>query len=207
MTVNINLSDVINTYYTVLYHTVAKYRIGILEKESIIGVQWFQKNQASFSTGTVGPQVGNLLSPLNTNFGFYLSLIPVPARGKYKKNEQPHVDRTLAAGRSVTSLLCETYVTISHLSVLKIFGSIFYLIRIENAVFSDEQEKESIYHVRKGYKNPLLSITVCHYSTSLVMSISDPWARCFFSTLILIMDSNISIICVLRCLAYLHLNG
>ena len=79
---------------------------------------WFQKNpnprvhrsvtetlQASFATGTVGPQVRIFLSPLNTNDGFYLSYTPVPAGvEKITKNEQPHVGRTLAARRSVTSL-------------------------------------------------------------------------------------------------------
>ena len=44
LTVNINLSDVTNKYYTVPYRTVAKCRIGIWEKESIIGVQRNQKN-------------------------------------------------------------------------------------------------------------------------------------------------------------------
>ena len=36
LTVNIHLSDVTNKYYTVLYRMVAKCRIGIWEKESII---------------------------------------------------------------------------------------------------------------------------------------------------------------------------
>ena len=37
-------------------------------------VRW-ETRQASFPTGTVGPQVGIFLSPLNTNDGFYLSRI------------------------------------------------------------------------------------------------------------------------------------
>ena len=36
-------------------------------------VQW-ETRLAEFPTGTVGPQVGIFLSPLNTNDGFYLSL-------------------------------------------------------------------------------------------------------------------------------------
>ena len=47
-------------------------------------VQW-ETRQASFPTGTVGPRVGIFLSPLNTNDGFYLSHIPIPASGKDKK--------------------------------------------------------------------------------------------------------------------------
>ena len=57
-------------------------------------VQW-ETRQASFPTGTVGPRVGIFLSPLNTNDGFYLSHIPVPALGKDKKQT--------AARRSLTS--------------------------------------------------------------------------------------------------------
>ena len=53
-------------------------------------IQW-ETRQASFPSETVGPRVGIFLSPLNTNDGFYLSHIPVPARGK-DKNEQTHVD-------------------------------------------------------------------------------------------------------------------
>ena len=40
LTVNIDLSDVINKYYTVPHRKVVVYE----KKESIIGVQWFQKN-------------------------------------------------------------------------------------------------------------------------------------------------------------------
>ena len=36
------------------YRTVAKFRIGILEKESIIGVQWFQKNPNPRTHRSVG---------------------------------------------------------------------------------------------------------------------------------------------------------
>ena len=51
--------------------------------------------QASFPTGTVGPRVGIFLSPLNTNDGFYISPIPVPAYGKDQKGTgacRPHID-------------------------------------------------------------------------------------------------------------------
>ena len=57
-------------------------------------VQW-ETRQASFPTGTVGPWVGIFLSLPNTNDGFYLSHIPVPAHGKDEKRtavRRPHVD-------------------------------------------------------------------------------------------------------------------
>ena len=90
LTVNIDLSDVTNKYYTVLYRTVVVYEkknrslvFSGSRKIPTLGstVQW-ETRQASFPTGTVGPQVGIFLSPLNTNDGFYLSDIPVPVRGK-----------------------------------------------------------------------------------------------------------------------------
>ena len=81
----------------ILYSTVP-YRRGIYEKKnrSLVfsgsrkiqtlrsTVQW-ETWQASFPTGTVGPRAGIFLSPLNTNDGFYLSHIHVPAHGKDKK--------------------------------------------------------------------------------------------------------------------------
>ena len=97
--VNIDLSDVTNKYYTVLYRTVVVYE---KKNRSLVSsgsrkiptlgstVQW-ETRQASFPTGTVDPRVGIFLSPLNTNDGFYLSHIPVPALGKDKK-EQLHTD-------------------------------------------------------------------------------------------------------------------
>ena len=42
------------------------------------------RSLASFTTGMVGPRVGIFLSPLNTNGGFYLIHIPIPACGKVK---------------------------------------------------------------------------------------------------------------------------
>ena len=81
MTVNIDLSDVTNKYYTVLYRTVVVYEkknrslvFSGSRKIPTLGstVQW-ETWQASFPTGTVGIRVGIFLSPLNTNDGFYLS--------------------------------------------------------------------------------------------------------------------------------------
>ena len=101
LTVNIDLSDVTNIYYTVLYRTVVVY---VKKNRSLVfsgsrniptlgsTLQW-ETRQASFPTGTVGPRVGIFLSPLNTNDGFYLSHIPVPALVEVK-SEQPHADRT-----------------------------------------------------------------------------------------------------------------
>ena len=110
-TVNIDLSDVTNKYYTVLYRTVVVYEkknrslvfsgdrkiptrgptVPVGNSASLVShwnggpsgwdfsvptehppFQW-ETRQASFPTGTVGPQVGIFLSPLNTNAGFYLS--------------------------------------------------------------------------------------------------------------------------------------
>ena len=68
LTVNIDLSDVTNRYYTVLYRTAVVYE------------------KTSFPTGTVGPRVGIFLSPLNTNDGFYLSpTYTEPGFGKTSK--------------------------------------------------------------------------------------------------------------------------
>ena len=81
LTVNIDLSDVTNKYYTVLYRMVVVYEkknrslvFSGSRKIPTLGstVQW-KTRQASFPTGTVGPRVGIFLSPLNTNDGLYLS--------------------------------------------------------------------------------------------------------------------------------------
>ena len=83
LTVNIDLSDVTDKYYTVLYRTVVVYEkknrslvFSGSRKIPTLGstVQW-ETRQASFPTATVGPRVGIFLSPLNTNDGFYLSHI------------------------------------------------------------------------------------------------------------------------------------
>ena len=79
--INIDLNDVTNKYYTVLYRTVMLYEkknrslvFSGSRKIPTLGstVQW-ETRQALFPTGTVGPRVGIFLSPLNTNDGFYLS--------------------------------------------------------------------------------------------------------------------------------------
>ena len=59
-------------------------------------VKW-ETRQAQFPIGTVGPRVGIFLSPVNTNDVFYLSHIPIPARGEDKKRtaaRRPHAGRT-----------------------------------------------------------------------------------------------------------------
>ena len=97
LTVNIDLSDITNKYYTVLNRTVVVYEkknrslvFSGSRKIPTLGstVQW-ETRQASFPTGTMGPRVGIFLSPLNTNDGFYLSHIPVPALGKDIKTNSP----------------------------------------------------------------------------------------------------------------------
>ena len=47
-------------------------------------------------------------------------------------------------------------------------------VKYENAVCNGEHKNESIIRVRMGYKNPSLTITVCHHSASLVMPNGDP---------------------------------
>ena len=109
-------------------------------------VQW-ETRQASCPTGTVGPRIGIVLSPLNTNDAFYLSHPPVPALGKNKKKTN---SRTLAARRSVTSLLYQNDVTMWYFSVFRIFRKSFFKFSIINEVFCFEQEKESIILVSVG---------------------------------------------------------
>ena len=109
MAVNIDLSDVTNKYYKVLYRRVVVYEkknrslvFSDSRKIPTLGytVQW-ETRQASFPTGTVGPRVGDFLSPLNTNDGLYLSHIPVSARGKDKK-EGPNTGRKSIRDVTVT---------------------------------------------------------------------------------------------------------
>ena len=53
------------------------------------------------------------------------------------------------------------------------------------------KKKESIIRVRMGWKNPSLTITLCHHSASLVMPISDPQDGFFYPNLTLMMNSYI----------------
>ena len=106
LTVNIDLSDVTNKYYTVLYRTVVVYEKKNLSlvfsgdrKIPTLGstVQW-ETRQASFPTGTVGPRVGIFLSPLNTNDGFYLSYmtrwqLSYMGRAKYSFSPRKGIQR------------------------------------------------------------------------------------------------------------------
>ena len=88
LTVNIDLSDVTNKYYTVLYRTVVVYEkknrslvfSGSRKIPTLGSTVQRETRQASFPTGTVGPRVGIFLSPLNTNDGFYFSHIPTHTR-------------------------------------------------------------------------------------------------------------------------------
>ena len=75
LTVNIDLSDVTNRYYTVLYRTVVVYEkknqslvfSGFRKIPTLGSTARWETRQASFPTGTVCPWVGIFLSPLNTN--------------------------------------------------------------------------------------------------------------------------------------------
>ena len=138
LTVNIDLSDVTNKYYTVLYRTVVVYEkknrslvFSGSRKIPTLGsiIQW-ETRQASFLTGTVGPWVGIFLSPLNTNDGFYLSHTPIPALGKDKKKRtaarRPHAGRTSI--RDVIVMF--KWRTMSHLSDFRIFWKLFHVFVI-----------------------------------------------------------------------------
>ena len=86
LTVNIDLSDVTNRY-TVPYPTAWYVRKRIDHWCSVFPEK-SQPSSPQFSGKLgkpVGPQVGIFLSPLDTNDGFYLSHIPIPALGKDKK--------------------------------------------------------------------------------------------------------------------------
>ena len=58
-------------------------------------IKW-ETRLAWFPTGTVGPQVGIFLSPLNTNDGFYLFHKPCTSQSKRSNTHDaarwPHVD-------------------------------------------------------------------------------------------------------------------
>ena len=103
-----------------------------------------------------------------------LSHTPIPALGKIKKNSS-----TLAARRFVMSLLCYRDVTLSHLSIFRIFWK----------SFSYFFQYKMRYKVVSKKKNPSLVNTVCHHSASLVMPIGDPRDGFFYPTLTLIMDT------------------
>ena len=77
-----------------------------------------------------------------------------------------------------------------HLRVFSKFRDFWeHFLKLNNAVFNGEQEKESIIRLRIGSKNPSHVITVSHHWPSLVMPIGDLWDRFFYSTLTLMIDS------------------
>ena len=134
LTVNIDLSDVTNRCYTVLYRTVVVYEkknrslvFSGYRKIPTLGstVRW-ETRQASFPTQMVGPRVGIFLSPLNTNDGFYLSHTPILALGKDKKRTAarwPHVDQWRHCNVKMTSPC--------HISAYsEFFGSLFQVFPI-----------------------------------------------------------------------------
>ena len=71
------------------------------------------------------------------------------------------------------------------------YGTSWSLFLNINAVFNDEQEKESIICVRTGSKNLSCVIAVCHHSPSLLMPNSDPQNRFFYLICTCMMDSYI----------------
>ena len=134
LTVNIDLSDVTNRYYAVLYRTVVVYE---KKNKSLVfsgsrkiptlgsSVQW-EIQQASFPTETMGPRVGIFLSPLNTNDGFYLSHIP-------RTNSRMSIDKWHHCHVKVTS---SNYVSTQRIpELLKAF------LKYKNEGFNGEQEK------------------------------------------------------------------
>ena len=107
LTVNSNLSDITNRYYTVLYPTVVVYE---KKNQSLVfigsriiptlgsSIQW-ETWQASLPTETVSPRVGIFLEPMNTNDGFYLSymtawLLSYMGRVKYSFIPKKDIQRT-----------------------------------------------------------------------------------------------------------------
>ena len=90
----------LRTSSTNIIQCVAKWYV----RKIIITVQWFQiksqpqgeTRQASFLTGTVRPQVGIFLSPLNTTMDFIYLTYPYQPMRKMK-SEHPHVGHTLVA--------------------------------------------------------------------------------------------------------------
>ena len=87
-----------------------------------------ESRQASIPTGMVDPWVGIFLSPLNTNNGFYLSHIPVPARGKDKKRttaRQLHAGHTSICDVIVMLKLCHHVVSQHILYFLEVFFMFF----------------------------------------------------------------------------------
>ena len=73
------------------------YRSVVPEKSQPSGPPFSGNSTSLLPFGTVGPCVEIFLSSLNTNDGFYLSHIPVPAGGKDKKKRtaarRPHAGR------------------------------------------------------------------------------------------------------------------
>ena len=155
LTFYIDLSDVTNRYYAVLYRTIVVYEkknrsvvFSGSRKIPTLGstVQW-ETRQASFPTGTVGPRVGIFLSPLNTSDGFYLSHMLRTNGGK---------DKNLTAARRKTSDVIVTLKwrnAMSHHRYSVSYGSISLHYIRKNALFDDEQDKESIIRVRVGTLN------------------------------------------------------
>ena len=120
---------------------------------------------------------------------FYFTTGTSP-RERYKKNEQPHVDSTLATRRSVTSFKHYNVTSQRFQDFLEAF---FMFFRLQNGVFSGEQEKIIHYSCEGGIENPSLAINDCHHSKSLMMTIGDPPDGFFFPTPTLMMDSYIEL--------------
>ena len=73
----------------------------------------------------------------------------------------------------MSSLGC-SYVIMLYVVSEHIQEVVGFFNQYENATFNGEQEKECITHVRMGWKNLSLAISICHHSASLVMPNSDP---------------------------------
>ena len=79
----------------------------------------------------------------------------------------------------------------SHLSVFRILSKSFSSFSNINGLLSDEQEKESIIHVRWGRKKSVPRDHHFHHWASLVMPMDDPRDRYFYPILTLMIDSPI----------------
>ena len=151
----------------------------------------WETRQASFPTGTVGPRIGIFLFPLNTNDGFDLSHIPVPANGKDKKRTAAcrlHAGHTSI--RVVIVMLKWRHLVKSQCiqDFLEAFFMFFFQHKMRNLVGS-KKKKNPIFVWGWKRKVPPLTITVCHHSASLVMPIGVPQDGIFYPTLTFMIDS------------------
>ena len=149
-------------------------------------VQW-ETRQASFPNGTVGPRVGIFLSPLNTNDGFYLSHIPVPAcwRDKYPTATLRLHTSHMMFPLVIVMLKWRQHVTFQRIQDFLEAFFIFFKYKMLCLVVS---KKRIHYSCEAGIEKSVPHDHRFHLSALLVMPIGDPPGRFFYPTLTLMMD-------------------